>query len=275
MTFGANVQTGSTQGDHEERLLAILDRQEPLQALLDLIDALHPQQSSIALQETAIALDTSVFIRLSANKKIADIIDYLNTSHTAPLILPGQSIQEFWNNQHQVIDSVAGAVKKTFDQLKSHVARIDTNFDDYSSRFEELLTEFRNDFGYAFDDNISRRTQKFLDLLKDKALVPYATRLKFSEIALHRKQTKTPPGFRDDRDGDFFVWVDFMLGLKQAKGAGKEFKRAVLVTSDEKIDWTRYGAAHPILCSEIKALVGVPFEIWSIKKFVKQVEAVA
>jgi hypothetical protein len=45
----------------------------------------------------------------------------------------------------------------------------------------------------------------------------------------------------------------------------------VLVTDDRKIDWSRSGMAHPILVDEVKALVGVPFEIWNLEKLADEI----
>jgi PIN like domain len=95
---------------------------------------------------------------------------------------------------------------------------------------------------------------------------PYASRLKLKDIAAWRKQTKTPPGFRDEGDGDFFIWADFLSGLQLARANGQAFTQAILVTRDNKVDWSRSGTVHPILAAEMKALLGIHFEIWSDDK---------
>jgi hypothetical protein len=110
-----------------------------------------------------------------------------------------------------------------------------------------------------------------LEVVQKRARVSFASRVAFAEIALHRKRTKTPPGFKDEGDGDFFVWVDLLSGLQQAQEAGETFAKVVLVTLDRKIDWMREGAAHPILVSEVRALFGVPFEIWNIDQLASEV----
>lgn len=85
-------------------------------------------------------------------------------------------------------------------------------------------------------------------------------------LATHRKRTKTPPGFKDDGDGDFFIWVDLLTGLQLARASSRQFSRAVLVSGDRKLDWSRNGIAHPILVAEVRALLNVPFEIWPTQK---------
>jgi hypothetical protein len=108
-------------------------------------------------------------------------------------------------------------------------------------------------------------------MLQKRASVPYAPRLRFREIAAQRKKTKTPPGFKDEGDGDFFIWVDLLTGLQQARLEGQEFERAVFISHDQKVDWSRAGIAHPILVAEVKALVDVPFEIWNIQKLAGEI----
>ncbi|RVU18486.1 PIN-like domain-containing protein [Methylobacterium oryzihabitans] len=244
-------------------------------ALAHLIHAVHPQPNGVTLQETAIALDANVFLRLSLHPQSADIVDYLGSAHPAPLILPGQAIQEFWNNQLQAVDSVASSIKKTFQQLQSQVSKLDPSFGEFQRRFEELLDDFSGDFAYTYDEGTVRKTQSFLGMLQRTAMVPYVTRLCFVELAAHRKQTRTPPGFQDTGDGDFYIWADFLLGLQQARSAGRIFSRAVLVTEDSKKDWSRKGVAHPILCSEVNAVAGVPFEVWSLKNLADVIASAA
>ena len=76
----------------------------------------------------------------------------------------------------------------------------------------------------------------------------------------------TPPGFRDNGDGDFFIWVDLLTGLLEAQALGKEYRRVALVSLDKKVDWSRAGIAHPILVAEVRTLLNVPFEIWTIDR---------
>jgi hypothetical protein len=88
-----------------------------------------------------------------------------------------------------------------------------------------------------------------------------------------RKKTKTPPGFRDDDDGDFFIWVDFLTGLLNARAAGESYGRVALVSLERKVDWSRAGMAHPILVAEVRALLNVPFEIWTIDRLAAEIAA--
>lgn len=256
---------------HQEQLIRVLDRQTSLESLDALVSALRPAPNTISLERTAIGFDANVFLRLSGHAKSEDIIDYLSSTHSAPLILPGQAIQEFWNNQLQAVDTVVSGLRKRFDSLKTDFGKVDKNFGDYAAQIDELLDKFSSEHGHVYEEATVRKTLALLEMLQQRALVPYAPRLRFREIATQRKKTKTPPGFKDDGDGDFFIWVDLLTGLQQAKAAGQAYERAVLVSLDQKVDWSRAGIAHPILVAEIKALVGVPFEIWTIEKLSSEI----
>jgi len=268
---GTNTPDTQSWLSKQADLMNVLDRQTAIKSLDALVHALRPTQGGINLARTAIGLDANVFLRLSGHAKSADIIDYLRTAHSAPLVLPGQAIQEFWNNQLQAVDTVTSGLRKRFDLLKGDFAKVDKNFGDYANKIEKLFDQFSEEHGHVYDDNTVRKTLALLEMLQKKALVPYAPRLQFREIAAQRKKTKTPPGFKDDGDGDFFIWIDFLTGLQQAKLAGREFDLAVLISHDQKVDWSRAGMAHPILVAEAKALLDVPFEIWTIDKLANEI----
>jgi hypothetical protein len=230
---------------------------------------------AIALQDTAIGLDANVFLRLAGHPKSVDIIDYLGSRHTAPLVLPGQAIQEFWNNQLQVVDTVAASLRRQFDTFKGSLGKVDKNFGSYVAQIDALLEQFSTEHGHVYDEGIVRKTLSLLDVLAKKASVTYAPRALFYEIGMLRKKTKTPPGFRDDGDGDFFIWVDLLTGLMEAQASGEKYERVALVSLDKKIDWSRAGMAHPILVAEVRTLLKVPFEIWTIDKLAAEIAAVA
>ncbi|NQD81454.1 hypothetical protein HP436_14860, partial [Pseudomonas sp. CrR14] len=107
--------------------------------------------------------------------------------------------------------------------------------------------------------------------LEQKAIVPYVPRLRFHEMAVARKRTKTPPGFKDDGDGDFYVWLDLLYGLMIEKKHGAEFNHVIFVTNDVKPDWSRNGIPHPILAAEMETAVGATLEVLKIEQFGKMI----
>lgn len=261
-----------SKGVREAELLKVLGRAGEIRALDALIQAYKPEPRDIDLAKAAIVIDSSAFLRLGSQ---ADVVDYLRARHDAPLILPGQSIQEFWNNNLNVADTIATGITKRFEQLRSEIEKVDRSFGNFAERFNALTDEFRASFGYAYDGNTVRRTMTFLELLRDKALTSYVTRERFAGLAAHRKRTKTPPGFKDDGDGDFFIWLDMLDALLDAKSRSMPFELVVLVTNDRKPDWSREGVAHPLLIAEVNALVSVPFETWDVAKLARKVAAIS
>lgn len=243
---------------------SVLAREVNLDALSSLASAMHFQLEDVPLSGSVIAFDTNAFLRLAGHRRCDDIVDSLRTSFEGRLILPGQVIQEFWNGQ-TVMLSVADNVKNKFVELEKAIRDVDERFNLYSGDFNDLSSRFKEEFGYIFDENTLRRTSLFIDLLMEKALVPYIPRSSFSEIALTRKRTKTPPGFKDDLEGDFFVWSDLLYGLATLKADGFAARRVILVTLEKKPDWGRDGIPHPILSSEIKAICGGSFQLLTIE----------
>lgn len=263
----------SAEEQRNAHLTRLLDRSTPIPALDALVAAIKSAPSPIPLKDTAIALDANVFLRLGNHSKSVDIIDYLGSEHQAPLVLPGQAIQEFWNNQLHAVDTVATGLKKRFDSLKLEFRNVDETFGDYGLQIETILDQFVTEHGHVYEEGTIRKTLNLLEMLQRRALVPYASRGLFKEIAAQRKKTKTPPGFKDDGDGDFFIWVDLLKGLLQAQEENRNFRRAILVTQDVKKDWSRGGVAHPILVAEVQALVGVPFETWTLDELASAISS--
>lgn len=254
-----------------DRLERILDRSESLGSIRALRDALERRVVSrsepIDISRTAFGLDTNIVLRMAkAESKTTDLRDYLETSHAGPLVLPGQVVQEFWNNTVAVIDTVSRSVKKKYDELAKELPK--TEFaEDLHQRFGELLSEFESRYGYLYDAKTVDKFTEFWEMLEAKALVSYVPRSRFERLVQIRNSTKTPPGFKDAGDGDFFVWADFLLGLLRARRAGADFDSVVLITEDTKPDWSSGSVAHPILVAEVEALLGVPFETWTLDKF--------
>ncbi len=265
------MRTSSTDREgREAKIFEVLNRSVEVAALDALIYAYKPEPREFDLAQTAIVLDSSAFLRLGPH---VDVIDYLNSRHEAPVVLPGQTIQEFWNNNLNVADSIATGIRKKYEDLKKEIQKVDENFQDFGERFTALIDEFRTSFGYAYDGITVRRTMSLFEVLREKALISYVRRDRFIGLAAHRKQTKTPPGFKDDLDGDFFVWLDMLDSLLIAQSRHMPFDNVVLVSNDKKPDWSREGIAHPILCAELMTLTGVPFETWDVGKLVQKVAA--
>jgi hypothetical protein len=256
-----------------ERLRSVLNRETTLDALQALSHAVKPRPNhGPSFVRAAVGIDSNVFLRLASKKYNADIVDYFASKHLGPLVLPGQSIQEFWNNQLAAIETTAKTLKKNFTTLADEAGRIDPSLEAFKDEMKALLDKFADEYGYIYDENTMRGVQSLIEMLQSKALLEYAPRHGLNEIAQHRKRTRTPPGFKDDGDGDFFIWVEFLLGLMHAQDDGVQFDTVILVTNDAKADWSRDSVAHPILWAEVHALTGARFEIWSLEKLFQEIK---
>ncbi len=257
------------------RLLAVLDRQvqvDVAQALADAFDVRAAQPTP--LTEIAFGLDSSVFLKLAAKSASAtDQVDLLVSDRTGPLILPAQAVQEFWNNhQYNYVKSTADKMRDSFDVLMKDVEKLDSAFGGFRDKAKALLDEFTEGFGHLLDPEASRGVQALLRLLSKHADVVSVPRTDLAAIAANRKRTKTPPGFMDDGDGDFYIWAEFLHGAMRAQEAGRQFERLVLLTNDTKKDWSRREVPHPVLAAEAHALLGLPLELWKIETFARYVK---
>lgn len=262
--------TVNVESECVERVCALLDRKTEIKALESLSSALKFELPERELAETVVAFDANVLLRMSKHSKCDDIVDFLRSPFRGHLILPGQVIQEFWNNKFLGVDSISSALQKKFKELSDTIGELDDQFGDYASRFKSLISEFDEEYGYIFDENTARKTKLFVDLLVEKARVPFVRRSLLAEAAEVRKRTKTPPGFKDGGDGDFFVWADLLLGLAELNNEGVPYQRVTLVTLDKKIDWSRGGIPHPILSAEVHAISGAEFETITLETLAKR-----
>lgn len=273
MASGTNSNLQARYEADEETVFRVLNREDPIAALDALVSALDLPDEEWPVSSTAIAIDTNVFLRMASHKNGEDMIDYLVSEHESPVILPGQAITEFWNNQLAAVETVAKGLENDFDKFKKGVQAINDEFATFSDAIIEILEEFRNKHGHVYDAGSVHRTRNLLDALRQRAIVPFVNRTRFQTLADHRRRTKTPPGFEDARDGDFFVWADFLLGLKIANSDGVKYEKVAFITNERKKDWMRYDVAHPILTAEAMAVSGVSFAIWSLDKLAERIDA--
>lgn len=249
------------------RIVEIFERRTEIEVLPALINAVKAHGTAADLTTSAIVIDASAMLRIPGHKKSSDIIDYLGGVHSKPVIIPGQVIQEFWNNQLNAVNTVYKTIHSKAAELIREVTKATEVGVTAPERIVAAVEEFKRDNEHLFDPELVQKTSSFLERLQASVMVPHAPRVGLYEIAIQRKLSKTPPGFKDDGDGDFLVWVDALWGLSRAKSEGVEFGNVILLTNDKKIDWCRGFTAHPILCAEMKALLSVHFEVWTLDHF--------
>ena len=273
MKFGIIRDSEALEENSEDAVFRVLNREIQIEVLDALVSALDPPETDCLVPSTAIAIDTNVLLRMAGHRGSEDIVDYLVTKHDGPIILPGQTIQEFWNNQLMAVDTVAKNLRRDFEKFRGRVQSISDDFGSFSDDIGTLLEDFHNEHGHIYDRATVHKTRTLLDTLRARAIVPFVNRTRFQALADHRKRTKTPPGFEDSRNGDFFVWADFLLGLRLAQTEGAKYKRSVFVTNETKVDWIRNRVAHPVLTAEAMAVSGVSFAIWSLDMLAESINS--
>lgn len=250
-----------------ERIMSVLERRVEVRVLPALISAVKASQPNASLADSAIVIDANAVLRIPGHRKSADIIDYLGAVHKKPVVIPGQVVQEFWNNQLNAVATVFKNIRARSVDLGKEVSKaVDAGMLGID-QIELAVESFKKDNEHLFDADLIQKTSSFLEVLQASALVPHAPRTGLHQIALQRKLAKTPPGFKDDGDGDFLVWVDALWGLSEAKRGGATFDSVILLTNDKKIDWCRGFTAHPILSAEMRTLLDVDFEVWPLDHF--------
>ncbi len=194
-------------------------------------------------------------------------MDYLRTRHKGPLILPGQVLQEIWNNSLEGLDPKAKKISKALEALKSEASGIGQELGETGEAAENAVRELVSSHSDWIDPSARTTFERTLAVFVEKATVAHVPRSAFHVIAQSRHDTKTPPGFRDPtgNNGDFFVWADFLLGALRTMTQAVE--AVVFVTNDTKKDWSRNGIPHPVLVSEARAVVNRPFHLWTVDQF--------
>ncbi len=248
-------------------LLRLLDGQAALDHLTPLVAALNRQgRARIHGTETrfAVGLDANVLLGLGKGKAGTDVIDYLSARHPGPVILPSQSILEFWNNYLSSVETLGGKLRKAFDDLQRVLESLDPTQADIKQRALPIVAALEDRYGYILEGRTASTLVGLFSGLTEAAIVPQLPRSPLMRIAQQRQAVKAPPGFRDGGSGDFFVWAEFLLGLRIAGDRGEGCAHAVLVTDDTKRDWSTDGTTHPYLRAEVSAWTGATFETWTI-----------
>lgn len=241
----------------------VLNRDDPISALSELRRGVAPDKQARVDSSLpfAIGFDTNAIFRLGIGARGPDAVDYLVSAHKGPVIVPGQTIQEVWNNSLSAVLPQAKVVRKKLEELEVEMQKVDQHLGSEGAAVREAISDLVTTRGDWMDPASLSTFETTLDSLLKAGETSYVPREQFAALARIRKDTKTPPGFEDPGLGDFFVWADFLFGLARET---RPFAGAVLVTNDTKKDWSRNGVAHPILVAEAEAVAKVPFALWTL-----------
>lgn len=259
--------------DRLERLRRLLGGGEPLELVDHVLEALTDDRPGPPDSPFAIGIDANILLNMGKGRGGADVVDYLSQQHDGPLIVPHQVLLEFWNNYLGGVSGLGDSLRKDFESLQRTVAELDPAYAEFSQRSEDLLRDFQDRFGHVLEGRVAAELKTLFESLAGRALMPQVDRLSLMGVARARRTTRTPPGFKDDAFGDFYVWSEFLFGLDVARERGDSFTHAVLVTDERKSDWSTKGTPHPSLCAEVAAWAGVPFTIWPLDRLKDHVKA--
>lgn len=159
------------QGQAQQDLENVLTRSSSIDPVTPLIASLDVEADEVDLDRVAIGFDTNALLRVVGHRKSYEVIDYFGRARNAPTILPGQSVQEFWNNQSKGYGSVANKIRADFANLSRTIQSIDDRFDDFSLRFDELFSQFRGSFENVFDEDEQRSTKEFFENLRSFSVI--------------------------------------------------------------------------------------------------------
>lgn len=232
-----------------------------------------PITSVDELVNAVICLDTNAISRIASERDHYVFTDYLANKFAGHLVIPGQVLQEVWNNVTGFENNYQ-KLKKYSDDL---IAILNSGVFGELEGAQTLLGEVR-EFGAEVEQlrkpKFNEEIVKLLTAMVSMGRTDYFPRGRFNEIAISRHKTKTPPGFGDDlnNDGDFYVWADLLLSLTRLD-LGK-VSRVIFVTGEKaKRDWRQGGVPHPTLVAEVAELCGLKLEIVDTKLFFKLFKA--
>lgn len=236
--------------------------------------ALHAR-NNLPTEVAAIGLDTNILKILRRAPLTTDNLLTFIGEKSIPLIIPGQSAQEYWNNHGAIVRDIDG-VYKTVEDLTKKVSGLSVS-DSQREAVEQIKASIEL---LAVEMHDSRRPELlrdsvgFWENVLPQAIVCNVPRSSFAALAQVRFAAKTAPGFSDTKKatqnlGDFFVWADFLLGVLRAglPPVGELSERIVFVTDDDKPDWKASGKPHPVLVGELMRLTGRHLQIMGSKDF--------
>lgn len=223
----------------------------------------------------AFGFDTNAIFRLGLGTQGANALDYLTERHVGPVIIPGQAVQEIWNNFLAGIEPNAKIVSKKLTDLEVALGTITQELGPQGAAAKTAIQALIDSHGDWTDPKALSEFDGTVAALLSVSKVSYVPRDEFYRLGQIRKETKTPPGFRDEAKnfGDYFIWADFLYGVAQADLSAID--AVVLVTNDQKTDWSRNKVPHPVLVSEAQAVAGKEFRLWTLDIFHTFVKSIA
>lgn len=233
-----------------------------------------------SLSEVAgIGLDTNILKAFRHRLRFAEDLFFRAKSHDTRVIVPSQCVTEFWNN-HKVFANDEWSVFK--GDLAKVTKRLDSDEiamheERTLKEIERLVGELASDLEESKSPQYLQKSQILMESLLESAIVPAVSRPRMAAIANIRLDTKTPPGWADDRTklaalGDFYGWCDFLLGVLSAKDS-RSRSSYLFITDDVKPDWRTGSIGHPGLAAEFYRVCGGDLSVITLKELEELVKA--
>lgn len=145
--------------------------------------------------------------------------------------------------------------------LGEALANVPGGYEELVERLEELEGELPQASASPEDDEAWAAVEELFDGRVGPPFGDSEAR-EVVEEAERRREAKVPPGFRDERPGDYMLWRQTM---DEAKRSGKE---VVIVTDDRKDDWWwieqgRTLGPHRSLVAEMRGEAGVSLYMYT------------
>lgn len=152
--------------------------------------------------------------------------------------------------------------------LEEALAKVPGGYEDLVERLEELEGELPRASNSPEDDEAWALVAELFEGKVGPAYDETEAR-EAAEEAERRQARKIPPGFRDERPGDYLLWRQTM---DEAKRSGRP---VVIVTDDRKDDWwwTEHNETlgpRRELVAEMRREAGVPFHMYTPDRLMAQ-----
>ncbi|MGJ3232983.1 MAG: PIN-like domain-containing protein [Oceanicaulis sp.] len=141
-----------------EAVKAVMERRVEVPVLGAFLESLDEQSQVSPVEEALICFDTNVLLDWAGSGS-TNVTDYLSSVHKYPIVIPGQVLQEFWNNQFSAIQSTPREVKKKFDDFAQAIENIDGSLEWGREGVERALSHLSERYPYLLSGRAAKNVE--------------------------------------------------------------------------------------------------------------------